>query len=231
MGLLDSLDSETLHLDDVPAAASSPERFKGRAARLLGAAAALALVAIGLPYAYWVCIEHRLTVVAAGRVYQSAEMSPAELARLTERLGIRTVFDFRDYPDHDPRIVAERSALEGRGVRYVHVPASPRPSLQAIAAFVGAMRMEVAGRRAVLLHCHDGEGRAVFFSAVYRMEFEGWNNERAYNGTARLPPYLMFVNKIFPFIGRLSSRNPKTPLILDYRPLASAQSPSAAGGT
>lgn len=226
---MNPLDSDTLHVEAMPALAAQPRRPTGRAGRLLGAAAALLLIGLGLAYAYWVFVEHRFTVVAAGRVYQSAEMSPEELVRLTARLDIRTVFDFRNYPDHDPRIAAERSALADRGVRYVHVPATPRPSLQAVAAFVDAMREEVAARHAVLLHCHDGEGRAVFFSAVYRMEFEGWNNERAYNGTARLPPYLMFVNRMFPFIGRLSSRNPKTPLILDYRPFAGTPPPPADG--
>jgi hypothetical protein len=76
---------------------------------------------------------------------------------------------------------------------------------------------EVAAHRTILLHCHDGEGRAVFYSAIYRIQFEGWSNEQAYRGTTRLPPALMFLTKIFPPVARLSPRNAKTPLILGFR--------------
>jgi len=31
----------------------------------------------------------------------------------------------------------------------------------------------------VLIHCHHGRGRAVLFSALYRIEFEGWDPEDA----------------------------------------------------
>jgi protein tyrosine/serine phosphatase len=31
----------------------------------------------------------------------------------------------------------------------------------------------------VLIHCEHGEGRAVLFSAIYRMEYENWDNEKA----------------------------------------------------
>jgi len=190
---------------------------------------ALASLAVGFLYAYWVGVEHRLTVVTPGRVFQSAEMPPQDLVQLTERLGIQTVFDFRDVSDQDPTIVAERAAMQQHGIKYIRLPASTAPSPQSVTAFIRAMRPELAARRTVLLHCHDGQGRAVFFAAVYRMEFEGWDNERAYNGTARLPPSVMFVSKAFPFLGRLSSRNPKTPLIRDYRRLGNAGTLAAAG--
>ena len=31
----------------------------------------------------------------------------------------------------------------------------------------------------VLLHCYHGVGRAQLFSAIYRMEYEGWSNQDA----------------------------------------------------
>lgn len=210
-------------------AAAPSGGFALRTIRLLAVGFAFALLAAGLVYAYWAGVEHRLTVVTPGRVFQSAEMPPGDLVELAQRLGIQTVFDFRDDPDHEPRIAGERAALEEHGIRYVHLPSSTRPSQQAVTAFVRAMQAELAERRTVLLHCHDGEGRAVFFAAVYHMEFEGWDNARAYNATTRLPPSLMFMSKALPFLGRLSARNPKTPLILDYRRLAKAQIPAAIG--
>jgi protein tyrosine phosphatase (PTP) superfamily phosphohydrolase (DUF442 family) len=174
----------------------------------------VAVSIIGLLYGYWVLIEQRLTVVTSKRVYQSAAMSPRKLIRVAKRLGIHTVFDFRG---HGGDVNAERIALRGIGVRYVHIPTSPEPRADAIAAFVRAMKAEVSARRKVLMHCHDGEGRAVFFAAIYRIEFEGWDTERAYRATTRLPQSLMFLRKPFPAVGLLSPANAKTALIRGYR--------------
>ena len=35
----------------------------------------------------------------------------------------------------------------------------------------------------VLIHCYHGQGRAVLFSALYRIEFEGWDPDRARRAT------------------------------------------------
>ena len=109
----------------------------------------------------------------------------------------------------------------------MHLPSSTHPAPETVSAFVRAMRPEVAAKHTVLLHCHDGEGRAVFYSAIYRMEFEGWDNERAYDGTTRLPPSLMFLSKPFPELMRMSASNVKTPMILAYKP---HQDAPASGG-
>ncbi len=194
--------------------------FRGRwltagAVSALGALAVLLL--LGGIYVHWVFRDHRLTVVTPGRVFQSAEMPPQELAAVTDRLNVQTVFDFR--ANLDPVVAAaERTALESRGVRYVNLPSSTSPAPGTVDSFVRAMRKEVNEHRTVLLHCHDGEGRAVFYSAIYRMEFEGWDNLRAYQATTRLPSELKFLNELFPSLTRLSPSNPKTRLILAYQP-------------
>ncbi len=187
-----------------------------RAFKWLVLAVFAVLIVVVATYAQWVLGAHRLTVITPGRAYQSAAMPPEEMARVASRLKVQTVFDFRD--DRDPGVfAAESAALQRDGIRYVHIPSSTSPAPETVDAFVRAMREEVAAHRTVLLHCHDGEGRAVFYSAVYRMEFEGWDNARALRGTTRLPPALMFLRDVYPDIARLSPKNPKTPLILAYR--------------
>jgi protein-tyrosine phosphatase len=172
---------------------------------------------LGGIYVHWVYRDHRLTVVTPGRVFQSAEMPPQELAQVADRLNVQTVFDFR--ANVDPRVAAaERTALESRGVRYVNLPSSTSPAPGTVDSFVRAMRREVNEHRTVLLHCHDGEGRAVFYAAIYRMEFEGWDNQRAYQATTRLPSELKFLSRLFPSLTRFSPSNPKTRLILAYQP-------------
>jgi len=152
------------------------------------------LIAGGLIYAWWVHLH-----------------SP----RVAQRRGIQTVIDFRS--GQDLEVEAEKKALARIGVHHRHLPTSIYPSQPEIAAFVFAMRQELNKPNRILIHCKDGEGRAVMFAAIYRIEFEGWDNERAYHASARLPDGLRFLNRIHPRIGCLSPRNVKTSLILNYR--------------
>lgn len=185
------------------------------------------VIVAGSIYGYWVKAEHRLTVITPGHVYQSAAMPPEDLLRVTARLGVQTVFDFRGDSGEEGRLTErEQQALGHAGIHYVHIPSSIRPAPETVASFVQAMGKEVAAHRTVLLHCRDGEGRAVFFSAVYRMQFEGWTNQRAYEATNRLPPSLHFLAQVFPSLGRLSPQNAKTPLILNYRPSSAPVKPA-----
>jgi protein tyrosine phosphatase (PTP) superfamily phosphohydrolase (DUF442 family) len=180
----------------------------------LGLLAAV-LVAAAL-YGNWVLREHRLTVITPGRVYQSAAMPPEALVKVARRLGIQTVVDFRAYSEV-PAANAEQEALARAGIGYLRLPSSTKPPPETVDAFVRALRPEVAAGHRLLMHCLDGEGRAVFYSAIYRVEFEGWDNEHAYLATTRLPPSLMFLSRAFPGIARLSADNYKTPLIRGYR--------------
>jgi protein-tyrosine phosphatase len=184
---------------------------------LYSALGLLAAVLLGAAlYGNWVLREHRLTVITPGRVYQSAVMPPEALIQVAKYLGIQTVVDFRAYSEA-PASNEEQAALEREGIRYLRLPSSTSPPPETVAAFVRALQPEVAAGHRLLMHCLDGEGRAVFYSAIYRIEFEGWDNERAYRSTTRLPPSLMFLRRAFPALARLSADNYKTPLIRAYR--------------
>jgi protein tyrosine phosphatase (PTP) superfamily phosphohydrolase (DUF442 family) len=142
-------------------------------------------------------------------------MSPTKLTRVVKRHGIQTVIDFRN--GEDLEVAAESAALARIGVRHRHLPTSIYPSQAEIAAFVAAMQQELSRPNRILIHCKDGEGRAVMFAAIYRIEFEGWDNKRAHHAGARLPDGLRFLNRLHPQIGCLSPRNVKTGLILNYQ--------------
>jgi uncharacterized protein (TIGR01244 family) len=187
----------------------------------------LPLLLAGAIYGYWATVQHRLTVITPGRVYQSAAMPPEEMLRVAQRLGVQTVFDFRGDGGNEQQLTADEGrALEQAGIRYVHIPSSIHPDPETVDTFLKTMGPEVAAHRTVLLHCKDGEGRSVFYSAIYRIQFEGWSNDKAYQATTRLPPALMFLHHVFPSLGRLSPQNAKTPLILGYRREPPAASPT-----
>jgi protein tyrosine phosphatase (PTP) superfamily phosphohydrolase (DUF442 family) len=175
-----------------------------------------AVLVAGALYGYWVLREHRLTVITPGRVYQSAAMPPDALVRVAKRLGIQTVVDFRAYSEV-PADNAEQAALARAGIAYLRLPSATKPPPETVDSFVRSLQPEVAAGHRLLMHCLDGEGRAVFYSAIYRIEFEGWDNERAWLATTRLPPSLMFLGRVVPGIARLSESNYKTPLIRAHR--------------
>jgi protein tyrosine phosphatase (PTP) superfamily phosphohydrolase (DUF442 family) len=175
----------------------------------------VALVWGGLYYAHWVLVRRRLVAIVPGRVYQSGAMSPRWLIRCARRYAIDTVIDFRGVDEAGTR--SEALALAECGIRHVNIPLETLPNQNDVRCFLEVMTEERSADRRVLMHCRDGEGRAIAMAAIYRIEFEGWSPLQAYRAGKRLPPGLKFVSILFPSAGCLSSRNCKTRFILDYR--------------
>jgi len=134
----------------------------------------LAALCGGAVYGYWAVFDHRFWTVSEGQVYRSAAMPPERLVDRVREYGIRTVIDLRRDPDE---VVPERSALAEVGVRHLHVPSKQVPTEETVKAFLEIMDHEEY--RPVLIHCEHGEGRAPLFSAIYRIEYEGWPKDRA----------------------------------------------------
>lgn len=149
-------------------------------ARRLGVALAIVLAISAGGYYYWVHVNHRFMTITEGRVYKSAEMSPAELKEKVKKYGIRTVIDLR-HPG--PWTDAERQAMQDVGVRYFSIPSRQVPTDDVMKRFLLVMdeTMAKSDYQAVLIHCKDGTGRAPLFSSLYRVEYEGWSNEAARN--------------------------------------------------
>jgi protein tyrosine phosphatase (PTP) superfamily phosphohydrolase (DUF442 family) len=148
-----------------------------RARRLLGVCLAVVLggaAAGGALYGWWALVEHRFAAVTEGQVYRSAAMSPERLVEKVREHGIRAVVDLRS-GGHE--VEAERAALAAAGVKHFHVPSRQVPLDASVDAF-----LEIAAsaeNRPLLVHCEHGVGRAPLYAAIYRLEFEGWPNERA----------------------------------------------------
>jgi hypothetical protein len=167
-------------------------------------------------YTYWVVVRRRFVAISPGRVYQSGAMSPRKLLRFARRYDIATVIDFRGA--HEEKVRIEAEALIGGKIRHINIPIGALPCHDDVRHFIDVMTEELRGRRRVLLHCKDGQGRAIALAAIYRIEFEGWSPELAYRAATRLPPGFKPISFFFPRAGLLSQRNQKTPFILNYRP-------------
>jgi protein tyrosine phosphatase (PTP) superfamily phosphohydrolase (DUF442 family) len=138
-----------------------------------GALAAAVLIAGSIHY-YQCCVDYRFATVTDARVFRSAAMPYDLLTERVKRHGIRSVVDFRTV---DAAPDEERAALDGVGVRYFHVPSGQIPTDDVVEKFLRVMEDE--SNYPVLLHCTHGEGRAPLFSAIYRIEIEGWEPSEA----------------------------------------------------
>lgn len=108
-------------------------------------------------------------------LYRGAQPSDASYGDLA-KMGVKTVLDLRRPEEHST--IAEAKLVEAAGMRYVNIPMTgweaPTP---AVITQVRAV-MDTGG--VVFVHCKKGKDRTGTVTAIYRMEREGWTNDRAY---------------------------------------------------
>ncbi len=110
-------------------------------------------------------------------IYRSARFDPEQIQRLAAA-GIVTVIDFRR---DEPEVAAERAACEEQGIGYVNLPWSgheERPDPALTRSFLDIVSN--TQNLPALVHCKRGAERTGTMIAVYRMERDGWDAERAY---------------------------------------------------
>lgn len=150
--------------------------MKFQAAKRVAAMAAvlLALAAVG----------HAADVIAPGVVnfhqvnagiYRGAQPSDAGYRSLA-KIGVKVVMDLRNQGDDEAR---ERKAVESAGMKYVSIPlgelSAPNPADLRRALDI----LEQQKDGPVFLHCRRGKDRTGTVVACYRIEHDGWNNEKA----------------------------------------------------
>ena len=168
--------------------------------RLLLPAALTVAVAV-VAFQVW-AFRGRQGTVAAGRLYRSAALPPDRLAQICADQGIRTVIDFRN-TESDAR--AESTALAARGIRHVHLPSTQVPSDETVARFLEVLRSHEG--EPVLMHCRHGVGRVGVFTAIYRIEIQGWR-----------PSSALLEAMVYSGFGSFLPGSPKAQFILSYRP-------------
>jgi protein tyrosine/serine phosphatase len=151
---------------------------------LLVLASLLGPVVIGLHYQ---SATRNFRVVREGVLYRSGQMTPSGLRRMVDDYGIRTVVSLRDSytpgglaPDRDEEKFCKRLGLNYHRItprRWEGRNGEPAPVEEGVQKFIAIMAD--ARNYPVLVHCFGGVHRAGAYSAIYRMEFEGWSNEQA----------------------------------------------------
>lgn len=138
------------------------------------AGAAVVIVAMAATTWWYTTGRYKFAVVAPGKLYRCAAFPPPRAGDVCRQSGIKTVIDLRKPEDIDE---PEQEAIEAVGVKYVHIPTTQVPPKEAVAAFLAVM--DNPANLPALVHCEHGVGRTGVMTAIYRMEYEGWDNERA----------------------------------------------------
>ncbi len=145
----------------------------------------LAIIVVG-KYVYDVNINHMFKPVTEGKVYRSGVIPPDELPDYIAKNNIKSVIDLRfpgtdnlvDNPEVPDELRAEKDAIAKlEGVTYFNIGSDQVPEQEVVDRFLEVM--DDSTNYPVLIHCYHGEGRAVLFSSIYRMEYEDMPNEEA----------------------------------------------------
>lgn len=147
----------------------------------------LAIVLIGVgKYVYDTNINHNFKTITEGKVYKSGAIPPAQLPDYIKDHNIKTVIDLRfpgtpdlvNNPEVPEELLAEKEVIDKLdGVTYYNIGSEQIPDEATLERFFEVMDDETV--YPVLIHCYHGEGRAILFSTIYRMEYEEMPNEEA----------------------------------------------------
>lgn len=149
---------------------------------------AVAFIAvIGVAYKlYDVYVNYRFMSITEGKVYKSGVIPPDKIAGFVEKYKIKTIIDLRgpvtndtiNNPEMPVDIVAEKeAAAKIPNLNWVNIPSHQVPNDYTLKRFFEVM--DDSTNYPVLIHCHHGIGRAQMYSALYRIEYEGWEPDAA----------------------------------------------------
>jgi protein tyrosine phosphatase (PTP) superfamily phosphohydrolase (DUF442 family) len=149
----------------------------------------LALAVLIAVYVWFVHINYRFETISEGKAYKSAAIPTEKLKGFVVGHGIKTVIDLRDpgvqdalNPAKQAEIDAEAAAIAKIGdVQHINIPSRQVPTAKTLERFFQVLDDKAS--YPVLIHCHHGTGRAEIYSAIYRIEYEGWSNEAARDDT------------------------------------------------
>lgn len=133
--------------------------------------------------------KRHFRTVREGIFYRSGQMTGPGLARIVHDFGIRTVISLRDASREGdtPPDFAEEAWCRESGLNYHRfrplpwegIDGSPAPVEKNVSRYLDVLKNP--DNYPVLLHCFAGIHRTGTYTAIYRMEVEGWALDRAMN--------------------------------------------------
>jgi len=149
------------------------------------------LLLMGIAFYVWhVHFNYRFEEISKDKVYKSALIAPDKLEGFLVKNKIKTVIDLLDpgvqdtlNPATQAEIDAEDKAVKAineknnLNIKHINIASGQVPNKKTLSEFYEVL--DNKKNYPVLIHCYHGMGRAVIYSAIYRMEYEGWKNADA----------------------------------------------------
>lgn len=166
--------------------------------KVLAVLAVLAAFIGGKEY-YDLHINHNFKVISEGKVYKSGVLPPDEIQDYVKKYHIKSIIDLRfpgtadlvNNPEIPAELIAEREAIAKiPGVTYFNSGSDQVPTQENLDFFFKIMDNQA--NYPVLIHCYHGVGRAEMYSAIYRIEYEGWDRDKARKSTRLFIPFSSF---------------------------------------
>ena len=145
----------------------------------------LIVVVMVSKHVYQTHFNYNFGTITENKVFKSGVIPPEKIADYVKRNDIKTIIDFRHgeigdalNPENLNDIEKEKVAVDAiDNVNYVHIPSVQIPTEENLEAFFKVL--DDPNAYPVLMHCHHGTGRAMIYSSIYRIEYEGQSNEDA----------------------------------------------------
>lgn len=150
-------------------------------------------------YVYDMHINHNFETISENKVYKSGVIPPAELPEYVKKYKIKSIIDLRfpgtgddvNNPEIPTELTAEKEAIAKiPGVSYFNNGSDQVPTKKNLDYFFKIM--DNPANYPVLIHCYHGVGRAEIYSAIYRIEYENWDNDKARLATRTLVKWSAF---------------------------------------
>jgi len=177
----------------------------------------LVFVVFAANYVWHSVLNYGFATIEPGEVYKSAEMPPDKIDSYLKKYHIKTVVDLRTVGEHHHSGYTTASDLKAEatavakvpGAQHISIPSNQVPTAQTLKKFFAVMDNKQS--YPVLIHCHDGMGRAVIYSAIYRIEYQHWSDAAARNKTRPVLNFLWYHSAF-------SDGSPKGDFLMHYKP-------------
>lgn len=165
---------------------------------ILGIVFGVLLIGVG-KYVYDMNINHNFETITEGKVYKSGVIPPNEIKDYVQKYHIKSIVDLRfpgtadlvNNPEIPEELTAEKEAVAKiPGVNYFNNGSDQVPNQKNLDTFFKIM--DNPDNYPVLIHCYHGVGRAEMYSALYRIEYEGFTNEQARQGVRSIIKFSSF---------------------------------------
>jgi protein tyrosine/serine phosphatase len=167
--------------------------------KIIGILLFVLVLLLGGKYAYDMNINHNFETITEGKVFKSGVIPPNEIASYVKKYHIKSIVDLRfpgtgdevNNPENAAELTAEKNAVAKiNGVNYFNDGSDQVPTKENLNLFYKIL--DNPDNYPVLIHCYHGVGRAELYSAVYRIEYENWDKDKARTSTRFLTKWSSF---------------------------------------